>query len=386
VTIASLARPGERILCVNDVYGGTYRYILRTIGRKGDLTSKVRESLVSIGRLVLFLANEADGMKWPKEMRSQLKSMQRDVQSLSDHASYLGNKVTFLLDGPSDAVWALRDRLDLLGDSLVVSGRPPQWHVHIHVADAGAAIEAGLAAGKLSKITVTYLNATQPSIPAGRPAPANAVVAIAEGPGLAGLMARRSGRGRDSTGVDSTGVDSTGVDSTGSADLTRRCCPRKRQTGRAAARSRASRSSRQDGRCWRRQHPADRALALTGADGGRPASMRRPPPGCAGQRTAVCRTAGTSDCTRRASPYVGAVTGQGTPLAGKKRSLGVVDLLLQSDPEMGDPEMLTLVTAGPPALGWPRSWPVTGGRIAGSAVCYDGGGQFALLIGAGSDA
>jgi len=76
----------------------TYRFILRTIGRKGDLTSKVRESLVSIGRLVLFLANEADGMKWPKEMRSQLKTMQRDVQSLSDHASYLGNKITFLLD------------------------------------------------------------------------------------------------------------------------------------------------------------------------------------------------------------------------------------------------------------------------------------------------
>jgi len=76
----------------------TYRFILKTIGRKGDLTSKVRESLVSIGRLVLFLTNEADGMKWPKEMRAQLKSMQRDVQSLSDHASYLGNKITFLLD------------------------------------------------------------------------------------------------------------------------------------------------------------------------------------------------------------------------------------------------------------------------------------------------
>ena len=76
----------------------TYRYILKTIGRKGDLTSKVRESLVSIGRLVLFLANEADGLNWPKEVRQQLKSMQRDVQSLSDHVSYLGNKVTFLLD------------------------------------------------------------------------------------------------------------------------------------------------------------------------------------------------------------------------------------------------------------------------------------------------
>lgn len=76
----------------------TYRFILKTIGRKGDLTSKVRESLVSIGRLVLFLANEADGMKWPKELRAQVKAMQRDVQSLSDHTNFLTNKITFLLD------------------------------------------------------------------------------------------------------------------------------------------------------------------------------------------------------------------------------------------------------------------------------------------------
>ena len=76
----------------------TYLDIFKTIGSRGDLTSKVRESLVSIGRLVLFLANEADAMKWPKEMRQQVKSMQRDVASLSDHVSYHGNKVTFLLD------------------------------------------------------------------------------------------------------------------------------------------------------------------------------------------------------------------------------------------------------------------------------------------------
>jgi magnesium transporter len=80
--------------------GGSNRYydILKTIGRKGDLTSKVRESLVSIGRLLLYLANEADITRWAKEMRAQLKGMQRDVQSLSDHATYLSNKITFLLD------------------------------------------------------------------------------------------------------------------------------------------------------------------------------------------------------------------------------------------------------------------------------------------------
>jgi len=76
----------------------SYQSMLKTIGSKGDLTSKVRESLVSIGRLLLFLANEAEGMRWPKDVRLQLVAMQRDVQSLSDHATYLANKTTFLLD------------------------------------------------------------------------------------------------------------------------------------------------------------------------------------------------------------------------------------------------------------------------------------------------
>lgn len=75
-----------------------YPVILQTIGRKGDLSSKVRESLVSVMRLILFLANEDEGARWSKEMRAQLKSMQRDVQSLSDHTTFLTNNITFLLD------------------------------------------------------------------------------------------------------------------------------------------------------------------------------------------------------------------------------------------------------------------------------------------------
>jgi magnesium transporter len=53
---------------------------------------------VSIGRLLLYLANEADTMKWAKDQRATLKGMQRDVQSLSDHATYLSGKISFLLD------------------------------------------------------------------------------------------------------------------------------------------------------------------------------------------------------------------------------------------------------------------------------------------------
>src|SRR5215470_10872684 len=76
----------------------SFKDILKSIGRRGDHTSKVRESLVSIGRLLLYLAAEADTMKWAKDQRAAIKGMQRDVQSLSDHATYLSQKINFLLD------------------------------------------------------------------------------------------------------------------------------------------------------------------------------------------------------------------------------------------------------------------------------------------------
>jgi magnesium transporter len=81
-----------------DVEAPAYKDVLKELGRKGDLTSKVRESLVSIGRLLLFLHNEAETMRWPKDSRTHLQSMRRDTSSLSDHATYLANKVTFLLE------------------------------------------------------------------------------------------------------------------------------------------------------------------------------------------------------------------------------------------------------------------------------------------------
>ena len=82
----------------DDMGPPSYNEVLKALGRKGDLTSKVRESQVSVGRLLSFLLHEAEVLKWTKEMRAQLQSMQRDVISLTDHASYLGNKITFLLD------------------------------------------------------------------------------------------------------------------------------------------------------------------------------------------------------------------------------------------------------------------------------------------------
>jgi magnesium transporter len=102
-----------------------YSDILITIGRKGDLTSKVRESLVSIGRLVTFVTAEADGVKWSKERRAQLKTMQRDVASLTDHASYLSNKITFVLDAMLGVVNLEQNNIIKLFSVMAVVLMPP---------------------------------------------------------------------------------------------------------------------------------------------------------------------------------------------------------------------------------------------------------------------
>ncbi|MDE2379759.1 magnesium transporter CorA family protein [Bradyrhizobium sp.] len=102
-----------------------YSQILIAIGRKGDLTSKVRESLVSIGRIVTFLSAVVEGVKWSKDMREQLKTMQRDVGSLTDHASYLSNKITFVLDAMLGVVNLEQNNIIKLFSVMAVVLMPP---------------------------------------------------------------------------------------------------------------------------------------------------------------------------------------------------------------------------------------------------------------------
>ncbi|WP_018655296.1 DAK2 domain-containing protein [Actinomadura flavalba] len=98
-----------------------------------------------------------------------------------------GYEVMYLLDADDAAVAGLRERLDALGDSLVVVGGDGLWNVHVHVDDAGAAIEAGLSAGHAHRIRVTYLHA--PSAPdQAAPHDGRAVVAVTAAEGLAALF------------------------------------------------------------------------------------------------------------------------------------------------------------------------------------------------------
>ncbi|MFE1839171.1 DAK2 domain-containing protein [Streptomyces sviceus] len=102
-------------------------------------------------------------------------------------------EVIYLLEADDTAVARLRQRLDGLGDSLVVVGGDGLWNVHVHVDDAGAAVEAGVEAGRPYRIRITHfglgdVHTTGAERPPREPAQ-RAVVAVVPGEGLAGLYA-----------------------------------------------------------------------------------------------------------------------------------------------------------------------------------------------------
>ncbi|HEY3785709.1 MAG TPA: magnesium transporter CorA family protein [Steroidobacteraceae bacterium] len=74
-----------------------FRSALELIGQSGELVSKASESLVSLTRLLGF-AQQSTGPELPQEARVRLRTLSRDVLAMSDHSSFLGDKVQFVLD------------------------------------------------------------------------------------------------------------------------------------------------------------------------------------------------------------------------------------------------------------------------------------------------
>jgi DAK2 domain fusion protein YloV len=97
-------------------------------------------------------------------------------------------EVMYLLDADDDRVPALRRALAPLGDSLVVVGGDGLWNVHVHVDDVGAAVEAGIGAGRPHRIRVTHF-AEQPDRLRRAARAGRRVVVLSAGPGMQGLFA-----------------------------------------------------------------------------------------------------------------------------------------------------------------------------------------------------
>jgi len=79
--------------------GEDLQLAIEKIGQSGDLLTKVRESLVSINRVLTYhTAVEQEDKRVTKDAKARAKILYRDVVALTDQASFLSGKVNFLLD------------------------------------------------------------------------------------------------------------------------------------------------------------------------------------------------------------------------------------------------------------------------------------------------
>jgi magnesium transporter len=109
-----------------------FMLILREIGNQGDLVSMARESLVSLTRLIGYLMGEFDGLKVSAVSQEALNVMKQDMQSLREHTSYLGDKVTFLLDATVGMVTIEQNDLVKLFSVVSVILMPPMLIASIY--------------------------------------------------------------------------------------------------------------------------------------------------------------------------------------------------------------------------------------------------------------
>jgi len=74
------------------------RDALEELGRVGDLITRQRDALVNLLRMITFAGNEDSCMSSHDSLYVPLRPVSRDVNSLSEYASFLSNKINFMLD------------------------------------------------------------------------------------------------------------------------------------------------------------------------------------------------------------------------------------------------------------------------------------------------
>ncbi|MEU8958232.1 DAK2 domain-containing protein [Streptomyces sp. NPDC048518] len=168
---------------------------LAVLGRAGVVDAGGRGLVAVLGALVGALSGETVTRRGETHTYARAEApldTRAEAVECDEPAGETGGpafEVIYLLEADDAAVTRLRARLDRLGDSLVVVGGDGLWNVHVHVDDAGAAVEAGVEAGRPHRIRITHFGAgdahttTQPP----RERTQRGIVAVVPGEGLVEL-------------------------------------------------------------------------------------------------------------------------------------------------------------------------------------------------------
>lgn len=196
---AASAAAGDCGAVARAAYDGACRALdatpkqLAVLGRAGVVDAGGRGLVAVLGALVGALSGETVLLKPVPGSGGHARVEPIECQDIPADATAPAFEVIYLLEADDSAVARLRTRLDGLGDSLVVVGGDGLWNVHVHVDDAGAAIEAGVEAGRPHRIRITHFGVgdahTAGVTPPPRERVQRGIVAVVPGEGLAGLYA-----------------------------------------------------------------------------------------------------------------------------------------------------------------------------------------------------
>jgi magnesium transporter len=100
------------------------RLILRHVGGNGDLVSKIRDSLLGVGRIAPYAASNAGAWLTP-EIGRRLRTLRHDIASLADYAAHLDNKVQLLLDATLGLINVEQNNIIKVLTVVSVVGLPP---------------------------------------------------------------------------------------------------------------------------------------------------------------------------------------------------------------------------------------------------------------------
>lgn len=128
-------------------------------------------------------------------------------------------EVMYLLDGADDAaVEQLRRNLEAVGNSVVIVGDGSGgWSVHVHLQDAGIAVDRGIEAGRVHKVRITHLGLQR--IRQSGLLPGRAVLAVVDGAGAAPLFEAEGAQVLPVHGVASGGALLEAVAATGAGEV-----------------------------------------------------------------------------------------------------------------------------------------------------------------------
>lgn len=141
---------------------GRFDIVLKQIGRVGEIVARARESLLSQGRVLSYVATLAAHRNEGEPLRQRIRTEEKDVQSLSDHLHYLNARINFMLDASLGMVSIEQNQIIKLFSVVAVMLMPPTLVASVYGMNFKHMPELGWELGYPMAIALMILSALLP--------------------------------------------------------------------------------------------------------------------------------------------------------------------------------------------------------------------------------